>query len=273
MAYKNDGLLVISNKYGAASGDAKAMLFETYDKLRDIVVSGSATDGAGFGTAGSWLWNIARFIAPSSFMSVMGGNTAINVPGTSYWTPMEGGTSTVAGGNSSFGISELGSFPGFPSGAASILQGFGSSQSGYFTGAAANIASASDLAGVAGINAAAYATGVAAGYGYANSLVIPAAGIISGLGGILQAVSPYAGVYGIAGTIVGNLMQGTSSAALAAFQNVTGKIQANADTILENKVKNIETVVKMIDVQNDVVKKMLKDEMEGAKSSVDNISN
>jgi uncharacterized protein YaiE (UPF0345 family) len=272
MSYKNDSLLVISNKYGAASGDAKAMLFQTYDQLRDIVVSGSATDGAGFGTAGSWLWNVARFIAPSSFMSVMGGSTQINIPGTSYWTAMEGGTSTVSGGNSAFGISELGSFPGFPSGAASILSGFGSSDSGYITGAAASIASASDIAGVAGINAAAYASGVASGYGYANSFVIPAAGIISGFGGILQAISPYAGVYGIGGTIIGNLLQGTSSAALSAYQSVTSKIQANADSILENKVKNIETVVKMIDVQNDVVKKMLKEEMEGAKSSVDNIS-
>ena len=273
MAYKNDSLLVISNKYGAASGEAKAMLFETYDKLRDIIVSGSATDGAGFGTAGSWLWNIARFVAPSSFMSVMGGNTSINIPGTSYWTPVQGGTANVDGGNSAFGISELGSFPGFPSGAASIISGFGSSSAGYCTGAAASVAAASDIAGIAGINAAAYTTGVAAGYGYANSLVIPAAGFISGIGGILQAISPYAGIYGIAGTIVGNLMQGTGSAALAAYQNVTGKIQANADTILENKVKNIETVVKMIDVQNDVVKKMLKNEMDGAKESTNNIAN
>ena len=272
MAYKNDSMLVISNKYGKASGDAKAMLFQTYDQLRDIVVSGSATDGAGFGTAGSWLWNIARFIAQSNFMSVMGGNSSINIPGTSYWTPISGGTSAVDGGNAAFGISDLGSYPGFPSGAASVMSGFGSSSSGYVTGAAASIASASDIAGIAGINAAAYSTGVAAGYGYANSLVIPAAGVVSGIGGILQAISPYAGIYGIAGTIVGNLMQGTSSAALAAYQNVTGRIQANADTILENKVKNIETVVKMIDVQNDVVKKMLKDEMEGAKKSVDNIS-
>ncbi len=272
MSYKNDSLLVISNKYGAASGDAKTQLFETYDRLRDIVVSGSSTDGAGFGTAGSWLWNIARFIAPSSFMSVMGGNASINVPGTSYWTPIEGGTSTVNGGNSAFGIGELGSYPGFPNGAASVLQGFGSSSSGYCTGAAASIAAASDLAGIAGINAAAYSTGVAAGYGYANSLVIPAAGIISGLGGILQAVSPYAGVYGIAGTIVGNLMQGTGSAALSAYQNVTGKIQANADTILENKVKNIETVVKMLGVQSEVINKMLKNEMDGAKESCNNIA-
>lgn len=273
MAYKNDSLLVISNRYGAASGDAKNLLFETYDQLRDIVVSGSSTDGAGFGTAGSWLWNVARFLAPSSFMSVMGGSSSINIPGTSYWTPLEGGTSTVNGGNSAFGLSELGSFSGFPSGAASVLSGFGSSKSGYITGAAASIAATSDLAGIAGINAAAYSTGVAAGYGYANNLVIPAAGIISGLGGILQAVSPYAGIYGVAGTVIGNLMQGTGSAALSAYQNVTGKIQANADTILENKVKNIETVVKMIDVQNDVVKKMLKDEMEGASKSVDNITN
>lgn len=272
MSYKNDSLLVISNKYGGASGDAKAMLFQTYDQLRDIIVSGSATDGAGFGTAGSWLWNIARFIAPSSFMSVMGGSTQINIPGTSYWNPMEGGTSTVDGGNSAFGISDLGSFPGFPSGAASVMSGFGSSNSGYITGAAASIASASDLAGVAGINAAAYASGMASGYGYANSLVLPAAGIISGIGGILQAVSPYAGIYGLAGTVVGNLMQGTSSAALSAYQNVTGKIQANADTILENKVKNIESVVKMLGVQSEVVNKMLKEELEGAKKSCENIS-
>ena len=161
-------------------------------------------------------------------------------------------------------------FSGFPSGAASVLQGFGSSQSGYITGGAASIAAAGELASIA--NTTAYASGVASGYGYANSLVIPAAGIISGLGGILQAVSPYAGIYGVAGTIVGNLMQGTGSAALSAYQNVTGKIQSNADTILENKVKNIETVVKMIDVQNDVVRKMLKEEMEGAKKSVDNIA-
>ena len=271
MSYKNDSYLVISNKYGKASGDAKAQLFETYDKLRDIVVSGSATDGAGFGTAGSWLWNIARFIAPSNFMSVMGGNTSINIPGTSYWTPMTGGTSAVDGGNAAFGISELGSYPGFPSGAASVINGFGSSSSGYFTGAAASIASAGDIAGIAGINAGAYATGVAAGYGYANSLVIPAAGIISGLGGILQAVSPYAGVYGIAGTIVGNLMQGTTSAALAAYQNITGNITANADVILSTKVRNIETVCKMLDTQGDIVKKMLKESMESSKNALQNL--
>ena len=53
MSYKNDSHLVISNKYGDMSGDAKALLFETYDLLRDITVSGSASDGAGL--SGSYL--------------------------------------------------------------------------------------------------------------------------------------------------------------------------------------------------------------------------
>ena len=50
MAYKNDSYLVISNKYGTASSDAKAMLFETYDQLRDIALDGSGLSGCGFGT-------------------------------------------------------------------------------------------------------------------------------------------------------------------------------------------------------------------------------
>ena len=53
MSYKNDGYLVIANKFGKASSDAKAQLFETYDRLRDLTVSGSSLDGGGFGTAGS----------------------------------------------------------------------------------------------------------------------------------------------------------------------------------------------------------------------------
>ena len=54
---------------------------------------------------------------------------------------------------------------------------------------------------------------------------------------------------------MGNLMQGTSSAALAAYQNVTGNITANADTILSNKVRNIETVCKMLDTKGMLLKR------------------
>ena len=41
MAYKNDSYLVIANKFGSAGSDAKVQLWETYDKLRDLTVSGS----------------------------------------------------------------------------------------------------------------------------------------------------------------------------------------------------------------------------------------
>ncbi len=268
MSYKNDGLLVIANKFGSASSDAKAELFETYDKLRDLTVSGQATDGGGFGTAGGFLWQVARMIAPSSFMTVMGGNSSMNIPGTSYWSPT---SSSGTGSTSAFGIGNLGSYPGFPSGAAPVLWGFGS-DTGVATGGASALTAASDIAGMAGINAAAYGTGVASGFGYGNNWVLPTAGVISGWGGIMQAMAPYLGTCGLGATVAGNLLQGTSSAALSAYQNVTGRIQANADTILSNRVKNIETVCKMLDTQGDIVKKMLKESIEGDSKSAQNLS-
>lgn len=272
MSYKNDSYLVISNKFGSASSDAKAQLFETYDRLRDLTVSGSALDGAGFGTAGSFLWQLARLIAPSSFMTAMGGSTSLNIAGTSYWSPMSGGTSSVDGGNSSFGIGSLGSFSGFPSGAAPISWSFGNSTSGVATGGASALTAVSDIAGMAGVSSAAYGAGTVAGFGMGNNWVLPTAGVISGWGGILQAMSPYMGTFGLASTVAGNLLQGTSSAALAAYQKVTSNIQSNADVILTNKVKNIETVVKMLDTQGDIVKKMLKESIEGDSKAIQDIS-
>ncbi|MDD3236912.1 MAG: hypothetical protein PHV37_02295 [Candidatus Gastranaerophilales bacterium] len=273
MSYKNDSYLVISNKFGSASSDAKAQLFETYDRLRDITVSGSALDGAGFGTAGGFLWQLARLIAPSSFMTAMGGSTAMNIAGTSYWTPMQGGNATVDGGNSAFGIGSIGNYPGFPSGAAPISWSFGSSSSdGYATGGASALTAASSIGGMAGVNAAAYGAGLTAGVGAAPNWVLPTAGVISGWGGILQAMSPYMGTFGLGATIAGNLLQGTSSAALSAYQKVTSNVLSNADVILTNKVKNIETVVKMLDTQGDIVKKMLKESIEADSKSVQNLS-
>ncbi len=269
MSYKNDSYLVISNKYGGLSSDATAMLFETYDLLRDITVSGSASDGAGFGTAGSFLWKLASMIAPSSFMSTMGGGTSINIPGTSYWTS-SGSTSSTS---SSFGLSSLASYTGFTGGASSIVQGFGtSSETGYLTGGASSLTSVSEIAGSTGVNALTYTAGLASGFGFGDSFLLPAAGIVSGFGGILQSMSPYLGSFGLGTTLIGNLLQGCSSAPLAAYQKVTSSILNNADVILENKVKNIETVVKMLDAQNDVVKKMLKDDMDGMSDKIQDLS-
>jgi hypothetical protein len=53
MSYKYDSELVIANRFSSASSDAKAILWETYDSLRDLTVSGSGT-GSGFETAGGW---------------------------------------------------------------------------------------------------------------------------------------------------------------------------------------------------------------------------
>jgi hypothetical protein len=268
MSYKNDSYLVISNKYGGYSSDATAQLFETYDLLRDITVSGSSSDGAGFGTAGSFLWKMASMIAPSSFMSTMGGGTSINIPGTSYWTP----SNLTSGTSSSYGLSSLSSYSGFTGGASSVVSGFGtSSSSGYLTGGASALTSVSDIAGSAGVNALTYTAGLASGFGFGDSFLLPAAGVVSGFGGVLQAMSPYLGSFGLGTTLIGNLLQGTSSAPLAAYQKVTSNILSNADTILENKVKNIETVVKMLDAQNDVVKKMLKDQIDGMSDSIQNM--
>lgn len=275
MSYKYDSELVIANRFSSASGDAKAILWETYDRLRDLTVSGSGT-GTGFEAAGNLLYNMASLIAPSSFATVFGGSETMNIPGTSYHSKTSSG--------SAYGVDSLYNYSGFPNGAASIssvyglatggassiFSGWGSSgtsTSGTATGYASNVAGLTDIA-----SAAAYGIGTSSGLGRISSnIVMPFAGAISGFGGILTAVSPYLGVYGAGTTVLGNLMQGTSSAALAAYQNITGNITANADVILSTKVRNIETVCKMLDTQGDIVKKMLKESIEGNKNALQNL--
>lgn len=269
MSYRYDSYLVIANKLGGSSADAKAQLFETYDRLRDLTVSGSASSGTGFEQAGGALYSIARLFAPSSFMPTMGGTTSMNIPGTSYWSPVSGGNAVVNGGYSAFGIGDLGNYSGFPSGgAASVLSGFGTNyDSGSATGYASGIGGIADIA-----SAASFGLGTANGYGLGGTnLVLPIAGMISGWGGIMQAAAPYLGEYGLPAIVMANLMQGTSSAALSAYQRVTGNITANADTILSNKVRNIETVCKMLDTQGDIVRKMLKESIDSDSKAIQNL--
>ena len=271
MSYKNDSNLVIANRFGDASSAAKAQLWETYDRLRDLTVSGSGT-GTGFESAGGLLYNLASLLAPSSFATVFGGSETMNISGTSYYSK----TNT----NSAYGTDSLYNYSGFPSGAASIgsiyglatggassiLNGWGTNN-GYITGGASSIGGLADIT-----SAAAYGIGTGSGLGkIASNVVMPFASCISGFGGILTAVSPYLGIYGAGTTVLGNLMQGTSSAALAAYQNISGNITNNADVILSTKVRNIETVCKMLDTQGEVVRKMLKEQLDGDSKAIQNL--
>ncbi len=285
MAYKNDGYLVIANRYGAASSDAKAMLYETYDRLRDLTVSGSGSSGTGFEAAGGFLYQLASLFAPSAFMTTLGGNTAMNIPGTSYWSPYTGGAGGTTGSYSSFGVNTLGNYSGFPSGFAAnfgyrssgqttggasgigdLITGFGSSN-GQTTGFASGIGSIADIA-----STAAYGIGTANGYGIGGkNILMPLAGLVSGWGGIMTAAAPYLGEFGLPAVVMGNLMQGTTSAALSAYQAVSSNIVSNADTILSQKVANIETVCKMLDTQGDIVRKMLKEDIESASKDIQDL--
>ena len=283
MAYKNDGYLVIANRYGAASGNAKALMYETYDHLRDLTVSGSTATGSGFGATGGFLYQLASLFSPSAFMTTLGGTDTMNIPGTSYWSPYVGANGSASAQYSSFGLNSLYNYSGFPNGAASVYSGLSGtatggaasiglingvgSYDGYATGYASSIGSIADIASAAG-----YGAGMASGYGVGQTFVTQLGGIISGWGGILQNMAPYMGEWGLPAILCGNLLSGTGSAAISAVQSVAQNVLTNADTILSQKVTNIETVVKMLDTQSDIVRKMLKDDIEGNSQEVQNIS-
>lgn len=261
MSYRYDSYLVIANKFSSASSDAKAQLFETYDQLRDITVSSaSGATGAGFESAGGFLYNMASLFSPSSFMTSMAGKSAYSIPGTSYYS--SGALST-----SNYGLESYSGFAASLQGcatgqAASILSGYGSE-----TGFASSIGGIADVASAAGFTA-----GTASAFsGFGQTLLLKSAGLISGIGGIAQAAAPYMGEYGLGALIAGNVMQGTGSAVLAAVESAAGKVVANADVVLTNKVRNIETVCKMLDTQGDVVKKMLKESIDSDSKAIQNL--
>ena len=264
MSYKNDSLLVIANKWGSASGDAKTQLFETYDQLRDITVqAASGSTGGSFEAAGGFLYHLASLFAPASFMPHLSGNTSYAIPGTSFYS----GGATMS---STYGLETYTGFAaglgsnGYATGmAASIIPALG----GQATGFASSIGSIADVA-----STAAFAAGTASSFtNFGKGLLMQSAGLISGIGGIAQAAAPYLGEYGLGAILAGNVMQGTGSAMRAALESAAGKVVNNADTILQNKVKNIETVCKMLDTQGDVIKKMLKEDVDSKSKAIQNM--
>lgn len=282
MSYKNDHLLTISNRYGKANSDAKAELFETYDKLRDLTISGPGIGGASaYGNIGRFLIGLAKLIGPSDYMPLLG-TSQMNIPGTSYSSPISGGYATIPGMQSAFGMSGLGTYTGIPTGNAANLGNYalgigtlGASTlmslastfaiGGTPTGGAAP---ASYTASIPGGNTYVPAAGVLSGFGSAGSkpfgdVTIPVASVVGGIGGLMSHMAPYFGPSGLVAALAGNLLSGYSGATISAYNYVTSRVLVNADAILTNKVKNIETTVKQLDAQNDIIKKMLKNSIEG----------
>ena len=325
--YKNDSIVTILNSYGKANSFAKAELFETYDRLRDLTVSGPALGGSGLGKFGSLVMNVARMFGAAPFLPTFG-NESINVPGTSYYAPVTGGTGIVPGGQAAFGLAPFSQVSGFPTGGAapidnssvaplSFFSSMGSGSinnlgfsglgspgfpmgatiggigGGTFAGGAAGISgdieSLSSLnlsgamnnggliaGGASGIAAAAgtaggLAAGTAAGAGFGKNWVMPAAGIVSGIGGLLTTLGPFFGPFGLAAAAGGAVLNGVSGAVLSSFQHVSNRILVNADTILTNKVKNLETTIKQLDAQEDILKKLLKEQLDGDRKALDNL--
>lgn len=323
MSYKNDSMIVILNKYSKASSAAKADLFETYDRIRDLTVSGPALGGSGAGKFFGFLTNLAQMFGSSAFSPTMG-NASIPIPGTSYYSPFSGGTGILPGGQAGFGLSPYAQIGGFPgAGGAAPLEwsdwgnwddlsgvnsigGMNALNNGVIAGGAASLGQISEYGGmnwgsmdwdsaltalnpnptptsVGGVYAggaspigtAATAVGLAAGgatgSGYGRNWVLPAAGIVSGLGGLLTTLGPFFGPFGIAAAAGGALMNGAAGAVLSSFQGVSQRILNNADTMLANRVKNIETTVKQLDAQQEIIRKLLKESLDGDKKALDNI--
>ncbi|MCX5921142.1 MAG: hypothetical protein NTW61_07495 [Candidatus Melainabacteria bacterium] len=319
MSYKNDSILTIVNRYGKAEGAAKQELYETWDRIRDLAVSGSGLGGSGLGGFSSLLMNIGRTFGSPSFQPILG-SESINIPGTSYYAPISGGTGIVPGGQAAFGVAPLSNYTGYPlggnsGGAAGILAGgaspfvtstlgrlnsqstlgigalnpFGGLSSafqgvgdvtfpeeGFIGGGAAGSivggasVAASSLPGLGSV--AAGATGVASGLGFGRNWLMPAASTISGIGGLLTTLGPLFGPIGLAGVAAGGVLNGVAGSILSGFQQVNQRVLSNADTVLGEKVRNLEATMKMLSAQSEILKKMLKDSADGDKKALDSIS-
>ncbi|MBY0449377.1 MAG: hypothetical protein K2X01_01965 [Cyanobacteria bacterium] len=300
MSYKNDSEIVILNRYGKASSFAKAELFETYDRLRDLTDSGPAIGGSGLGKFSSVFLNIARMFGSSNFIPTFG-SEAMNIPGTSYYSPISGGTGTDPGGQAAFGLAPFSQVSGYSVGGAAPIDGSGGalaslgalgtglaglgfsgigdadfptssiSVGGLNNGIIAGGAVSPFVQTPAAATAGGLAVGATAGAGFGRNWVMPAAGIVSGIGGMLTTLGPFFGPFGLAAAAGGSVLNGVAGAVLASYQHISNRILTNADTILGNKVKNLETTVKMLDAQSEVVKKLLKESLDGDKKALENI--
>lgn len=288
MSYKQDSELVILNRLDKYEGIAKSEYFETLDRLRDLSVSGSSIGGSGLGSFGSTLIKLAQIFSPSSFLPIIG-NPSINIPGTSYYSPISPGTGIVPGGTSPFGVGPYSQYTGQPpAGTASGFDpyqilgttGIGSMASqGFSLGGQAAPLGDDGLGGwsVGGqalplLPLIGAGMGLVSSAGFGRSLILPAAGLVSGLGGLISSVAPFFGPKNTLSIISSaGVANGAAGAIASSYNAVSSRILANADVTLSSKIKNLEAVLKEFDAQKEVVKKMLKDSLEGSKKAIQDL--
>ena len=283
--------LVSLKDLGKASGDAKSELFETYDQLRDMTVSGSSIAGAGTHQPNGFISKFASMFGSSSFLPALG-NKAMNIPGTSFYDPVQAGTGTVPGGSAPFGVGPMSQFSSFPAmgggsaaglDALSILAsaGIGNGASGIGdpdypmgSGTIGGMAGgqAAMIGSSAGADPGADPSGDTSTGGFGRNLIMPAAGLMSGIGGVLTTMSSALGPgIGLAGMAAGTVLNGLSGAVLSSYNHVGTRILNNADTAITNKARDIETVVQQLGAQEEIIKKLMKEQTDQSSKLLQNI--
>jgi hypothetical protein len=113
--------------------------------------------------------------------------------------------------------------------------------------------------------------GIASGLGLGRNWLMPTASAISGIGGLLTTLGPLFGPIGLAGVAAGGIMNGVAGAILNGFQQTNQRILANADTVMEEKLRHLDVSKKMIGAQSEILKKMLKEAYESDKKALDEL--
>jgi hypothetical protein len=98
--------------------------------------------------------------------------------------------------------------------------------------------------------------------GFGRNKILPAMGILSGIGSIMTNVAPLMGTFGMAGLATGAVLQGLTAPVLAKYEKASNRLVVSADMVLGTKIRNIETVVKQMEAQEDIIKKLLKEQNE-----------
>lgn len=178
-----------------------------------------------------------------------------------------GGLGTALGSSLGGGLSDMFNLGGDDFGSDGFSVGQAAGLAAQIPGQAGGLAAQLSTPG----QAASAGAGLIAATGFGRNLVVPTAGLLSGVGGLLTSLAPLFGQSGIAALAAGSIFSGIAGSVLQSYQHVSNRIITNADVILSNKIKNLETTVKMLDAQESSIKKLMKEGIEGDKKALQDL--